>query len=656
MTDLQANTSATIRESVADRAAWLEAFLSQAKDDLARVAGEEGRWSWARLGVFIALVAVWFMFASQVWVALGLSVALLFVFVVCIRIHNRVRSAREFHVRLVEAAKDASARVGGTVLPLRGCLRPADDAEIDGVLPHVFDRGATWPLTEQEIGDLDLFVEDSGVFGLLNRTSTDLGARRLRDALVAPLFDAGRIRERQAAVQWLADHPAERLELLAAAARLRHEDRRLKKLINAVRECEPLKLIAPASALRAWGGLSAMLLLGSIVATLGPAATAAGAVISVVLLVNIVIYSMTHGQIGAALHAWRDVAWPVAGCREVATRAAGALPRDGELGEIQARFARVAEPNVLPMLERRVGWAEGGGLVALLLNMLCLYELQVAQSIVKRAAPNRDALLESFAALGELEVVISLSSFAWEQPVASVPELVDTTTVEITGGRHPLIPPERVIPNDITVGDPTRMWIITGSNMAGKSTLLRVTGVSVVLAQIGSLVTAESMRLSPLRLITDLRASDNLSRDESYFLAEVRHLRRMVHPPAGETPLLGLIDEPFRGTNSLDQSAASVAVVQHLLRGEHLFLVATHDRHITKLADGTGVRNIHFRENLGDAGGMVFDYRIHEGPATTRNALKILEIEGYPAALMDDAHAWLNEHEPHEAEEVDQRA
>ena len=156
---------------------------------------------------------------------------------------------------------------------------------------------------------------------------------------------------------------------------------------------------------------------------------------------------------------------------------------------------------------------------------------------------------------------------------------------------------------------------------------------------------ARELRWSPLRLISDLRARDSLAKDESYFLAEVRHLRRMVLPPPSDTAIMGLIDEPFRGTNAQDQSAASIAVIRRLLTSGNLFLLATHDRNLTVLADGECARNYHFRENL-SSDGMIFGYVLHEGPAPTRNALRILEREGYPPELVRQAYAWLGEQPP----------
>jgi DNA mismatch repair ATPase MutS len=277
-----------------------------------------------------------------------------------------------------------------------------------------------------------------------------------------------------------------------------------------------------------------------------------------------------------------------------------------------------------------------------LINLILFADAHIALALARCTVPNRDALLAGLSALAELDALCSLASFAAEQPRACYPVPDERTEMTIIDGCHPLVAPERAVPNDAHLTPTVRMWVITGSNMAGKSTFLRMVGTNVLLAQIGCVAVAREMRWSPLRLITDLRVRDNLAQDESYFLAEVRHLRRMVLPPAGDAPILGLIDEPFRGTNAQDQSAASVAILGRLLASSDLFLVATHDQHLTALADGAPARNYHFQEDLsGDV--LVFDYRLREGPARTRNALRILEREGYPPELVRQAYAWVAE-------------
>ena len=210
------------------------------------------------------------------------------------------------------------------------------------------------------------------------------------------------------------------------------------------------------------------------------------------------------------------------------------------------------------------------------------------------------------------------------------------------GGRHDanfrvlLIAPSEAVCNSVQLGTPTRTYIITGSNMSGKSTFLRMTGCNLVMAQIGSAVPARRMRLTPMRLMTDLRIRDDLSRHESYFLAEVRQVKRMVEATARNEPILALIDEPFRGTNSAERVAAAVAVVRSLTRSGGLHMVATHDEALTALADDNHVRNYHFAEKI-DSEALVFDYQIHDGPSRTRNALRVLELEAYPKQLIEEA-------------------
>ncbi|MBN2131502.1 MAG: hypothetical protein JW741_18525, partial [Sedimentisphaerales bacterium] len=157
------------------------------------------------------------------------------------------------------------------------------------------------------------------------------------------------------------------------------------------------------------------------------------------------------------------------------------------------------------------------------------------------------------------------------------------------------------------------------------------------LAQIGSAVTAREMILSPVRLLTDVRIRDDLAKNESYFLSEVRRLRRMVADAGQDTPLLGLIDEPFRGTNSSERTAAGIALVEHLLTCGNLFLLATHEERLAETAAGSvAAENYHFQEHLDEAG-ITFDYLLRPGPAVTRTAIRILAQEQYPPALLERA-------------------
>jgi DNA mismatch repair ATPase MutS len=297
---------------------------------------------------------------------------------------------------------------------------------------------------------------------------------------------------------------------------------------------------------------------------------------------------------------------------------------------------------LLPRLCRRLGWTETGGPMHAFLNAAVFYDLHIAVGVLGPVLRGRDALLAGLSGLAEIEALLSLACFAWEQPVTCYPVPVSEPTVSIVGGIHPFIAPDLAVPNDVKLTPTTRMWVITGPNMGGKSTFLRMVGTNVLLAQIGTAAAARQMSWTPLRLITDLRARDSLSKNESYFLAEVRQVRRMVLAEAGGAPILGLIDEPLRGTNSAEHVASSAAVLEHLRDSPHLFLVATHEQQLTELAGDSKGSNHHFREEV-DSSGLLFDYHLRPGRARTRNALEILQREGYPQSLVERARQWLDQ-------------
>ncbi len=628
-------------KKIVENRAWLTAHREEIQRQREHWNRVETRWSWLRLLVFLVGVVPWFIWGAIPLVpavVMGCA-AVLFCWVV--RRHHRSRGERELRDGMLMVLDEGQRRSGGTLEVIRSADRPPEVEDEALSLPTVLEPGPTWSLTDQERDDLDVFGRPLGLFGLLNRTSGSLGARRLRDTLDQLCLSAERILARQEAVRWLERRRAERVRLMGAAALLRNEDKRLAGFARAVYQARPLKLFLPTPVLRWWAVLTTAaavfaiggLLFGQFIW---------GWLLFGVLLANALILRRIGAALREALTPWRDVAWGARGFLIAARQGAVDLPEQTELGKLRECFVKVVERGELPSLCRRLGWAEHGGGLHVVLNYVGLHDLHVAAAILKRVVPHREVLLTGLAALADLETLASLACFAAEQPIVCYPTPATEVGVEIVEGRHPLIVPQRVVPNNAKLTPNSRIWIVTGSNMAGKSTFLRMVGVNVLLAQIGSAVVAREMSWSPLRLMTDLQARDSLAEDESYFLAEVRHLRRMVLSPEGTGVELDLIDEPFRGTNSQDQSAASVAVLNHMVKSSNLVLLATHDQHLTKLADGGVVSNFHFREDLG-SGGMVFDYHLYDGPARTRNALRVLEREGYPPRILADAQAWLSQ-------------
>jgi DNA mismatch repair ATPase MutS len=192
------------------------------------------------------------------------------------------------------------------------------------------------------------------------------------------------------------------------------------------------------------------------------------------------------------------------------------------------------------------------------------------------------------------------------------------------------LPRSKRVANDVTLDGPGKALLITGSNMSGKSTLLRSMGVAVVMAQAGAPVAARRLSLTPLRVRTSIRISDSLSSGYSHFYAELLALKRVVDE-ASEGPVFFLLDEILHGTNSHERQAGAVAVAVHLLRQGALGAITTHDLGLTELVDRLPgqVRLVHFQEqHQGDQ--MTFDYRLRDGLLRSGNALALMRQLGLP--------------------------
>ena len=233
----------------------------------------------------------------------------------------------------------------------------------------------------------------------------------------------------------------------------------------------------------------------------------------------------------------------------------------------------------------------------------------------------------------ELEALNSRANFAYLNPHYEFPELLrESGRIVARQLGHPLLKPESKVCNDFELDHDRRIVILTGSNMAGKSTFLRTLGVNLVLAYAGAPVNAESLQTSLFRIFTCIKVSDSVQDGLSYFYAEVKRLQALLAATKVEDslPVLFLIDEIFRGTNSRERLIGSRSYIRTLAHGTSVGLVATHDLELIKLADAIeGVVNQHFREEVHE-GRMVFDYRLRFGPCPTTNALTIMRLEGLP--------------------------
>ena len=240
-------------------------------------------------------------------------------------------------------------------------------------------------------------------------------------------------------------------------------------------------------------------------------------------------------------------------------------------------------------------------------------------------------------AVGELDALSALAQIRPDNPGWCFPDVHEAGAgapieLEAASLGHPLIPDDRRVGNDVVVGPPGTLLLITGSNMSGKSTLLRAIGLNAVLAQAGGPVCATRCRMPAADLETSIRVQDSLEHGLSYFMAALARLKGMLdrarHPDDGRV-VLYLLDEILQGTNTGERAIAVRGVARHLLDAGAIGVMTTHDLGLAGEEPlSTAARLVHFTELVDEHSHMTFDYRLRPGLATSRNALRLMQLIG----------------------------
>jgi hypothetical protein len=261
---------------------------------------------------------------------------------------------------------------------------------------------------------------------------------------------------------------------------------------------------------------------------------------------------------------------------------------------------------------------------------LMLWTEQLAFAIEAWRRVSGQALRRWLAAVGEIEALCCLAAYAWEHPADVFPEFV--SGVACFDGEemaHPLLDASRVVRNSVSLGGDLRVLIVSGSNMSGKSTLLRTVGINAVLALAGAPVCARRLSLSRLAIGASIHTLDSLQDGTSRFYAEIKRLHQVMELTRGPLPVLFLLDELLHGTNSHDRRIGAEAIVRGLVARGALGLVTTHDLALAQVVDTLAprARNVHFEDQF-ENGRMTFDYRLHAGVVEKSNALELMRSVG----------------------------
>ncbi|MCE9667984.1 DNA mismatch repair protein MutS [Myxococcus stipitatus] len=482
--------------------------------------------------------------------------------------------------------------------------------------------------------DLDVFGQGS-LFQLLNETATRAGEERLAAWLSAPASVA-EVESRQGAARELAPRVDFRQDLCVDARTVAREKADPSLFIQwaeagpsltAIRWSLPLALILPPITLT-------LFILGQVGVLRGAWVwLGLGAQLLVVVLTRRTLKAMDdaveRGEQGFVRYA------------PIFERVEGQRFEHPLLRQLQSGLQQHGEPAVSAHFKR---FSRLYSLIEFkrhqfhpLVHWVTLWDIHALFALERWRARYGMKVRHWFSALAELEALSCVAGLAHDRPTFAWPVLeARGPRMEAEQLGHPLL--DAPVPNDVALPGPAHALLITGSNMSGKTTLMRAMGANVVLALAGAPVCARAFRLSPLHVLTSMRVKDSLERGVSYFYAEVQRIKAVLDAArAAEGQALFLLDEILLGTNTRERQLASREVLRLLLATGACGAVTTHDLSLTALAEepGAHVRNVHFRDHL-EEGKMVFDYKLREGVVDTTNALRVLRLAGVP---VDDPEA-----------------
>jgi DNA mismatch repair ATPase MutS len=298
----------------------------------------------------------------------------------------------------------------------------------------------------------------------------------------------------------------------------------------------------------------------------------------------------------------------------------------------QLAASRLVASYQISRLERLVAWLDWQrNLFFTPIALAILWSAQIAMAIEQWRRISGPHISEWISVVGKFEALIALASYSYEHPHDSFPKLLDATgeKLEAHSLRHPLMPESQCVPNDVRLGGDLRLLIVSGSNMSGKSTLLRAVGLNVVLAWAGAPVRAHSFSVCPLTVGASIRILDSLQDGRSRFYSEITRLREIVNLASRDRTVLFLLDELLSGTNSHDRKIGANAIVRSLIDRGAMGMITTHDLALAHIADDLPRRaaNVHFADTI-ENGCLHFDYQLQAGVVERSNALDLMRSVG----------------------------
>jgi hypothetical protein len=600
-------------------------LLEERRADIALREQRHRALGYARLAAVTAAAAlVWLALTGQlsiVWITVPIAV-----FAVLVVIHDRLLRILERRRRAQRFFERALARLDGK---WAGTGDPGD-RYLDPAHPYA--------------RDLDLFGPAS-LFELLSTARTHIGEDTLAQWLLAPA-DPATARARQQAV----DEMRPRVDLREDLAVVAEESRTGVDPVSLAAWGEAPALLerggfhAAVRALTVLGMSGAAAILAYLLSQMGafrisePVSVLLRDFFLMVLAVNATFLYRVHKRIAPVVTAVEEAAHELQLLSQVLVRLERESFRSPLLAALRASLDTEGEPpskrigrlnRLMELLDSR------DHLLVRLAEPFVLWTAHMAFAVEAWRRHSGPVVRRWLTATGEMEALCSLASHAFEHPRDPFPEFTsEGALLEAEAIGHPLIEEARVVRNDVRIGGAgPRVLVVSGSNMSGKSTLLRTLGVNAVLAQAGAPVRATRLRMSPLAVGASIRVTDSLHGGVSRFYAEILRLRQILdaaaRPGPKGAPVLFLIDEFLHGTNSHDRRIGAEALVRGLVERGAIGLITTHDLALADIVGPLGDRaaNVHFEDHIQD-GRILFDYVMRPGVVRKSNAIELMRSVG----------------------------
>ena len=559
---------------------------------------------WSRLIVFItAAFSVYFCISDFNNLHLLILIGSIIVFLFLLYVNNKLSNERELVTNLIRINENEVAVLGH--------------------LPSFFDSGNEYLDDESYHADLDIFG-DRSLFHTINRTTTSIGKEKLAILFRSPLTTSQVIAEQQAAVKELSDKTLLRQHICAIGMRSAKNPPDYSAIYEWL---ESPNEFMGSTKIRFFLIIAPLLITGSFLY---------GWIVDNYWLVNYAVFinmllagsymkriNAIHQTLSKNLKHFADFAemFELINNENFTSQRLKNIQNNALEGQQQFK----ALSKLGNFLDQRSNF-----LVSVILNLTILSDIQCVYRLEKWKNRNKARLQFWLNSIAETETLSSLATFCFNHPEYIFPKINDQEPfLKAKDLAHPLIPSAECVSNDIALGNEQRLFIITGSNMSGKSTFLRTIGINVLLARCGAPVCAAEFECSVMDIYTSLRQTDSLLDHVSLFFSELRKLKTILHGLSMNPKALVLLDEVLRGTNSDDKLYGSRELVKKLIQTGCVTILATHDIALSKMSNEypETIKNWCFESSL-DNNQLTFDYKLKSGVSQNRNATFLMKQMG----------------------------